>query len=317
LTDLWLIIVLVFAAASLAIYAVYWIFVLNRHAQKTLNRRLMLRQHLDSSATLETLRRERGFLGDSDAHPLLRRASDWLTQTGIEVQLKSLGLIFAAIFLALVFVFSRLLGIGIVAILLAALVGVGGVFFYLSSKRRKRIRAFTEQLPDAIDVIVRGVRVGLPLVSAVSLVAREMADPIGTEFGMFGDEIAFGLDLRKALDNLSRRVGQEDLLFLTISIGVQSQTGGSLGEILSRLSRLMRRRSAMQLKVRALSAEGRLSGVFLSLFPLLLTLLINLLSPRYYDAIRGSHLFEPAIIVAVLMLAVGNIAMFRMINFKY
>ena len=164
---------------------------------------------------------------------------------------------------------------------------------YLSIARNKRIFAFTEQLPDAIDVIIRGVRVGLPFASAIGLVAREMPDPVGTEFGMLADEMSFGLDMRAALENLYRRVGQEDLLFLTVSLSIQNQTGGNIAEILSRLSQLMRKRSEMRLKIRALSAEGRASAFFLSSFPFLLIFVINLFSPKYFDPVKCRKSLNP------------------------
>jgi len=189
--------------------------------------------------------------------------------------------------------------------------------FALSYLRSRRIFNFAEQLPDAIDIITRGVRAGLPFSSSVTLVAREMADPVATEFGMLADEIAFGLDLRSALDNLYRRVGQEDLLFLTVAVSIQSQTGGNLGEILSRLSKLMRSRSKMRLKINALSAEGRLSAVALTLLPFALFLIINFLSPAYYSTVRGNALLEPAIYLGLSLLVVGNIIMYRMVHFKY
>src|SRR5205085_4749610 len=100
--------------------------------------------------------------------------------------------------------------------------GLSLVFLFLRRQRGKRIARFAEQLPDALDIIVRGVRVGHPFSAALRLVAKEMPDPIGAEFGMTVDEIAFGLDLRRAIENLYRRVGQEDLLFLTVSVNVQS-----------------------------------------------------------------------------------------------
>ncbi len=144
-----------------------------------------------------------------------------------------------------------------------------------------------------------------------------MPDPVGTEFGMLGDEISFGLDVRNALDNLYRRVGQADLLFLTVAVGIQTRTGGNLGEILSRLSRLMRSRATMRLKIRALSAEGRASAVTLSIFPFALLFLVNLISPSYYGAIRSNPIVEPAIYLGLFMLVVGNLIMYRMVNFKY
>ena len=315
MSDLSVIFILIFVAASLAIYGVYWIFVFNRRAHKTVNRRLELTKSLDTSVVLDTLRRERGFR--NDANPVLRYFSDWLTQTGVRVQRTSLVLVFIALCLALMFVFSLILNLGFLSLALALFVAASVILLYLSRKRKKRIFAFSEQLPDAIDIIVRGVRVGLPFSSAVILAAREMPDPVGTEFGMLGDEIAFGLDVRTALQNLYRRVGQEDLLFLTVALTIQTQTGGNIGEVLTRLSRLMRNRAEMRLKVRALTSEGRASAVVLSAFPIVLLALINFISPSYFDSVRSSQILGPAIFLGLFMLIVGNIIMYRMVNFKY
>jgi tight adherence protein B len=196
----------------------------------------------------------------------------------------------------------------------AAGVAIGA---YFVRQRARRIAMFADQLPDAIDIIVRGVRVGLPFTGAIALVAREMPDPVGTEFGMLADEIGFGLDVRSALDNLYRRVGQPDLLFLTVSLGIQTQTGGNLAEILSRLARLMRNRSTMRLKIRALSAEGRASAVTLSAFPFVLFFFVNFVSPSYYGAIWSNRLVDPAIYLSLLLLAAGNLIMYRMVHFRY
>ena len=315
MSDITVIFVLMFAAASLAIYGAYWVLVFNRKANKIVNRRLDLGQSLSSSAVLETLRRERGF--HEGAHPIFGRISDWLTQTGMRVQRTTLILVFVALCLALTLVLSSLLGVGVLAIFLAVAASAAAMILYLSIARSKRIFAFTEQLPDAIDVIIRGVRVGLPFSSAIALVAREMPDPVGTEFGMLADELSFGLDLRTALENLYRRVGQDDLLFLTVSLSIQSQTGGNIAEILSRLSQLMRKRSEMRLKIRALSAEGRASAVFLSAFPFLLIFIINVFSAKYFDSVKASQVFEPAVIIGLGLLLVGNIVMYKMVNFKY
>jgi tight adherence protein B len=315
-SDLTVIFALIFAAASLAIYGAYWVLILNRKANKIVNRRLDLGQSLVSStAVLETLKRERGF--SEQANPILRQISDWLTQTGMRVQRTTLILVFVALCLALTLVLSSLMGAGLLPIVFAVAASAAAMFLYLSMARSKRVFAFTEQLPDAIDVIIRGVRVGLPFSSAIGLVAREMPDPVGTEFGMLADEMSFGLDIRAALENLYRRVGQEDLLFLTVSLSIQTQTGGNIAEILARLSQLMRKRAEMRLKIRALSAEGRASAVFLSAFPFLLIFVISLFSPKYFDSVRASQIFEPVVIIGLGLLLVGNFIMYRMVNFKY
>jgi tight adherence protein B len=306
---------LVFLAASFAIYGFYWVFIFNRREQRVINRRLELgRQLRNPTAVLATLRDERGIR--NVGNPRLRQLSDWLTQTGTDMSGKTFVAAFAAVCVVLAFAMSPVVGfLGAICLAVVAAAAVG--VLYLTRLRSRRIAAFGEQLPDAIDIIVRGVRVGLPFTSAVALVAREMPDPVGTEFGMLADEIGFGLDIRSALDNLYRRVGQPDLLFLTVSVGIQARTGGNLGEILSRLSRLMRSRANMRLKIRALSAEGRASAVTLSAFPFVLLFLVNLISPSYYGAIRSNPIVEPAIYLGLFLLIVGNLIMYRMVNFKY
>jgi tight adherence protein B len=315
LGDLSIIIVLVFLAATLAIYGLYWIFVFNRSEHRVINRRLELGRNLrNPTAVLATLRDERGIRNVSN--PTLRRLSEWLTQTGTDVRRKDFVLTFVAVWLVLMVALGAVLGLfagmcGAIAATAAAMT------LHLMRQRGRRISMFGEQLPDAIDIIVRGVRVGLPFTSAVGLVAREMPDPVGTEFGMLSDEISFGLDIRGALDNLYRRVGQSDLLFLIVSVGIQARTGGNFAEILSRLSRLMRSRANMRLKIRALSAEGRASAITLSAFPFALIFVINMISPTYYGDIRSNPIVEPAVYIGLFLLIVGNLIMYRMVNFKY
>ena len=314
--DLTIIIVLTFLTAALAVYGIYWFLVFSRQEQRIVNRRLALSKSVaNPSAALEALREERGF-GNIN-NPVLQWLSDWLSQTGIAIKQKTFLLTFLLLYLAVNVPVSIVLGFGFGSTALALVAAVGIMLFVLYRLRSRRIFNFAEQLPDAVDIITRGVRAGLPFSGAISLVAREMPDPVGTEFGMLADEIAFGLDLRSALDNLYRRVGQEDLLFLTVAVSIQTQTGGNLGEILSRLSKLMRSRSKMRLKVNALSAEGRLSAIALTVLPFALFVIINFISPAYYSVVRGSPILEPAIYVGLFLLLVGNVVMYRMVHFKY
>jgi tight adherence protein B len=226
-------------------------------------------------------------------------------------------LTFVALTVGLFLILGFAIGFGVVALILAVPAALGCLIFFLRFARNRRIARFAEQLPDSIDVIVRGVRSGYPFSTALGLVAREMPDPIGTEFGMTSDEITFGSDVKKAIDNLYRRVGQEDLLFLMVSINVQSQTGGNLAEILSRLSRLIRNRGKIRLKIRALTAEGRLSAIFLTLMPFILFGLITVINPPYFAEVADHPLIVPALVVGLLMLLIGNVIMYRMVNFKF
>jgi tight adherence protein B len=316
LDQLWIIYALVFGAVLLAVQATYWLAFHMRSTQTSINRRLALTQQLaNPTAVLEALRQERGF-ADFD-NPLARKLSDWLTQTGLQIDRNLLALAALALCGLLFVVLGLALEFGMASFALALVMSVAIVFLWLRFKRSRRIARFADQLPDALDIIVRGVRVGHPFSVALSLVAKEMPDPIGTEFGIAADEIAFGLDVRRAVENLYRRVGQEDLLFVVVSVNVQIQTGGNLAEILSRLSRLIRHRSKVRAKIKSLTAEGRMSAIFLTLMPFILFGAINLVAPGYYGAVRGHPATVLAVVFALTSLAVGNVIMYRMVHFKF
>jgi tight adherence protein B len=316
LDQRWIIYALVFGAVLLAVQATYWFAFRARGAQKSVNRRLTLtRQLVSPTAALEALRQERGF-ADFD-NPLARKLSDWLTQTGLQVDRNLLALGFIALGGLLFAILSLALGLSLASFALAVVMSGSLVFLWLHFKRSRRIGQFANQLPDALDIIVRGVRVGHPFSVALGLVAKEMPDPIGTEFGIASDEIAFGLDVRRAVENLYRRVGQEDLLFVVVSVNVQNQTGGNLAEILSRLSRLIRHRGKVRAKIKSLTAEGRMSAIFLTLMPFILFGVINLVAPGYYGDVRGHPATVLAVVFAMTSLAIGNVIMYRMVHFKF
>ncbi len=313
--QVWIIYIFAFCAVALGVQAGYWLLFEDRKAQKVVNRRLLLSKEIaNPQDVLETLRRERGFM-EAD-NPALQRWNDLLTQSGLRLDGKVLVVVAFALSSAFFLLFGFLTGYGAISLGLAVVFAALGMILFIVMVRQKRIARFSDQLPDALDVIVRGVKAGYPFIVALGLVAREMPDPIGTEFGMTSDEINFGLNLPTALDNLHRRVGHEDLLFFIMSVKMQNQTGGNLSEILSRLSHLIRSRAMLRLKVRAISSEGRLSGVFLSVMPFILFGVVTLLSPGYYRDVWGHPFIAPALILGTTLLLVGNFMIYRMVNFK-
>jgi tight adherence protein B len=316
LSQISLISLLVFVAVILAVEGLYWIAWRARRVHGSIIRRLALSKRTAGAREMvSTLREERGF-GALD-NPLFRRCNTFLAQSGLHVDRNSL--IFWT--LALVTLWFGALGLafgyGVPTFTAAVPLAIVAIILLFKIVRQKRIARFGQFLPDSIDVLVRGLRVGYPLPAALGLVAREMADPIGIEFGITCDEISFGQDIRAAIDNLFRRVGQDDLLFLIMAINVQSQTGGNLAEILTGLSRLLRNRAKIHLRVRALSADGRMSAVVLSTIPFLLFGLILLISPSYFGEVRDHPLVMPALIYGAISLLLGNIVMYRMVNFKF
>ena len=308
--------VLAFVATLLGVLAVNGLVSHAGLMHKSTNRRLTASHRpADSMEALDALRRERGFVDVKN--PWLQSINDQLMQTGLKLDRKLLLLSVIALALVQFLLLGLVFGYGPVALLIAVVLALALTFLFFRAVRSRRIARFAEQLPDAIDLIVRGVRVGYPLPVALGLVAREMPDPIGAEFGLTSDEITFGQDVKTAVDNLYRRVGQEDLLFLVVAINVQSQTGGNLAEVLMRLSRLIRNRGKVYLKIRALTAEGRVSAKFLSAMPFALFAIVSLVSPAYFGEIRHHPIVAPALIYAAVSLIVGNIMMYRMVNFRF
>lgn len=307
--------IIVFCAVVLAVQGGYWLFTERQRTQGALNRRLALAKHnANSNEVFETLMRERGLIGLDNRH--FAYINNQIIQTGLRLDEK--WLVAFAFSLSVVFfiLFGFAIGFGLAAFVLAVIFAGLSLLLSLVVIRRKRIAKFSDQLPDALDVIVRGVKTGYPFTVALGLVARELSDPIGTEFGMTSDEINFGSNLGTALDNLYRRVGHEDLLYLTMAVKIQSETGGNLAEILARLARLIRERAMLRLKVKSLTAEGRLSAVFLTAFPFVIFAVINLISPNYYASVVDNPIMIPALIVALIMIALGNGIIYRMVNFK-
>jgi tight adherence protein B len=165
--------------------------------------------------------------------------------------------------------------------------------------------------------MVRSLRAGHPIPVALSTVARETPDPVGSEFGMAFDEVTYGLDVETAMANMRARVGEADLALLVVAISVQSKTGGNLAEILASLSKILRERFRMRRKVRALSAEARFSAMALSVLPFIVGGLVFLEAPTFYTEVSDDPYFMPVLIFAGLLLATGDYVMYRMVNFRF
>jgi tight adherence protein B len=315
--ELWLVYGLTFGAVLLGSQALYWLLTKERTEKRIINRRLVLTAQLNNpNDVLETLRKERGIEWLARAS-VFKALNELILQSGLRFSLASAGLTGIALFLLYTVLLTVSTGSISVALALAIPAVAGSLYLLLHIARNRRIAAFTEQFPDAIDVVVRGLKAGHPFRVALALVAREMPDPIGSEFGIVADEITFGLEQSTAIDHLCRRVGQGDLAFFATAVNVQHQTGGNLGEILARLSRLLRNRSKLRLKIRALSSEGRLSAIALSLAPFVLFAIISLISPDYFGAVRNHPVVQLGAGVGLVLLAIGNFVMYRMVNFKF
>lgn len=198
----------------------------------------------------------------------------------------------------------------------AAVMGIGSVWFWVSNKAKKRLSLIEEQLPDAIDLIVRGLRVGHPIIHAISAAAEELPDPLGSELGLIADEAAYGRDLGEALMAFAERMDMQDLRFLAVSVTIQAQSGGNLAEILDGLSKVVRARFKLFRRVRAITAEAKWSGMFLSAFPILAMIMISMVKPDYYDDVKETALFIPVALVVFAFLVINVLYMRKMVNIQ-
>jgi tight adherence protein B len=194
--------------------------------------------------------------------------------------------------------------------------GVGGIYMWVSMKANKRMALIEEQLPDAIELMVRSLRVGHPFSSAIQIVAKEVPDPLATEFGVIADENAYGRDVGEALKEMAERLDMQDMRFLAVAVTIQQQSGGNLAEILAGLSKVIRARFRLFRRVKAITAEAQWSGKFLSGFPVAALIFINVSDPNYYDNVRDHPFFIPACIAVGLFLAANLIVMRMLTNIK-
>ena len=203
-----------------------------------------------------------------------------------------------------------------VRVLVSAAMGVGGIFVWVNIKAGKRMAMLEEQLPDAIELMVRSLRVGHPFSSAISIVATEVADPLATEFGVIADEAAYGRDMGEALKDMAERLDMQDLRFLAVAVTIQQQSGGNLAEILDGLAKVIRARFRLFRRVKAITAEAKWSGKFLSGFPILALIAIQMIKPDYYDEAMEHPYFIPACLAVGFFLVANLIVMRALVNIK-
>jgi tight adherence protein B len=200
--------------------------------------------------------------------------------------------------------------------LVAVAMGVGGVYVWIDRKAKKRTAMIEEQLPDAVELMVRSLRVGHPFSSAIGIVAKEVPDPLGSEMGVISDEAAYGRDMGEALKHMAERIDMQDLRFLAVAVTIQSQAGGNLAEILDGLAKVIRARFRLFRRVKAITAEAKWSGNFLSAFPLIALVGINMAEPDYYDKVRETAVFVPAALVVGAFLVANIFVMRSLVNIK-
>jgi tight adherence protein B len=240
-----------------------------------------------------------------------------LARTGRSISMGRYLLTMLGTVLVMTVLVSFLAHFGLLPALLCGMVlGVWLPHMVVGRMGRKRLDAFTNIFPEAIDLIVRALRSGLPISEAIVTVGQEMADPVGAEFRRVEGGMRLGRGLDDILWEMTKRIDTPEFRFFVVSLSVQRETGGNLGETLANLSDILRRRRQMRLKIRAMSSEARASALILGSLPFIVILLIQLTTPAYltalYSDVRGVMVSG----LGLFMIATGAMIMSKMIKFE-
>jgi len=310
---------LIFIAVLLLVEGIYLtVFGKSISLNNRVNRRLeMLEKGAGREQVLEQLRKEMGQHMKSRSIPLYSILASKAQKANIAFTPRQLTLMMAV--LAVIAFFGLTIGTGTglaVRIVISIAMGVGAVYMWVNNKAKKRLAMIEEQLPDAVELMVRSLRVGHPFSSALTIVANEVPDPLASEMGVISDENAYGRDVGEALKSMAERLDMQDMRFLAVAVTIQQQSGGNLAEILHGLSKVIRARFKLFRRVKAITAEAKWSGMFLSVFPLLALVGINVLQPDYYAEVQETSVFIPACLVVAAFLTVNVFVMRMLVNIK-
>ncbi len=201
------------------------------------------------------------------------------------------------------------------AMAIAAFAGVVP-YLYLASKRNKRLDTIERDLPEAIDLISRGMQAGHGFSSALQMVGEELTGPVAQEFKILSEELNFGVPAEAAFMNLANRAPSDDVRFFVIAVLLQRETGGNLVEVLKNISRLVRDRLALYGKVRVLSAEGKMSAYILTALPICTGLMMNVVNPKFTSILFSDPKGLNLVYTCAIMMILGIYWMFRIVKIR-
>ncbi|MDQ3245866.1 MAG: type II secretion system F family protein [Pseudomonadota bacterium] len=195
-------------------------------------------------------------------------------------------------------------------------VGFGVPHYFIGRMIKKRVAKFTSNFPDAIELMVRGLRSGLPITETMQIVGAEIGGPVGIEFRAVSDRMKIGRTLEAALQESADRLGTAEFQFFVITLAIQRETGGNLAETLSNLADVLRKRAQMKLKIRAMSSESKASAYIVGSLPFIVFTLVYMMNPEY----MANFFVDPRLIVAglgaLVWMSIGAFIMAKMVNFE-
>jgi tight adherence protein B len=332
MSETWLkalVLTCIFGAVLLAVEALVSWMASSRAEGQAVNLRLkMIGRGLSRGETMNVLRRS-GSAVPTGLPPFVERIGHKFERMLMAAQLTiptSRLMLFILLAPIVTFFFilliCALLGVPIALgriMLIATFSGVIGAalpLMALQAKANKTRKKMVDQFPVALDVFVRGLRAGHPIAAALDLLTVEMPDPIGSQFGVVVDEVTYGAELRDALQAMADRWNLEDMRMFVVSLSVQSETGGNLAEILENLSKVIRERASMMMKVRALSSEGRMTAIMLTGLPIAAFTVLFITNPAFYLDVADDPFFMPGFVGLLLMYAIGFFWIRKLVDLK-
>jgi len=207
-------------------------------------------------------------------------------------------------------------GIALLSLLVGAVIGMGLPHLLVNMFINRRINAFNSKFPDAIDLLVRGLRSGLPVTETLGVVSGEVPGPVGEEFKMVTERIKIGKTMEDALQETADRLGTPEFQFFCITLAIQRETGGNLAETLSNLSDVLRKRAQMKLKIRAMSSESKASAYIVGALPFIVFGLVYMMNPDYMGKFFEDQRLIVAGLGALVWMSIGGFIMAKMVNFE-
>ena len=308
--------ILIFAAVFSIGQAIYGLVSVGQ-AKQAANRRLKVAgQGLALGDLIVELRKQRGLNEDGRGRFAWRWFSDLIIRSGVPFQPRRWAAIVAGLTLSGFMVALILAHNPLMAVAGALAAGGVGPVMYLQFRAKARAKALSRQLPEALDVIVRSLEAGHPVPTAIALVGAEMPDPVGSEFGMAADEIAYGAQLAQAVANMAARCRHADVDLFAATIRLQDRSGGNLTGLLKMNAHAVRERQKLRMKIQAASSEGRASAMILTAAPFCVLILLQVTNPHFYGDVIHEHAVHVGLTVLGGWMLLGNLIMRRMIDMR-
>lgn len=240
-----------------------------------------------------------------------------LAKTGRKLTLVHYGGMVAVSGLVSFVFFTLFFGVSaILAVFLGTIIGLGLPHMVVSAMIKARINKFVSLFPDALDLIVRGLRSGLPITESMGSVANEIEDPVGGEFRKIMDLVRIGKNIDEALESTVTRIDTPEFKFFMISLAIQRETGGNLAETLAKLSDLLRRRRQMRLKIKAMASEGKASAYIVGALPFIMFIMLLMINYEYTSVLFTDPRAIYTSLGGLVWMSIGAFIMKQMISFE-